>query len=70
MVFISIQESKDLSKLTIEKLMGSLLSHESRINMEEESLEHSFNTEAFISNGRGRGNIGKGNHQTKERTTP
>jgi hypothetical protein len=54
MVVISIEESKDLSKLTVKELMGSLLSHESRINMEEESLEHAFKTQAFIGRGRGR----------------
>jgi hypothetical protein len=53
--------------------MGSLFPHESRINMQEESLEHSFKTQEFLGRGRGKGNKGRGqrgSHQTEGRTTP
>jgi len=69
MVFIAIEESKDLSKLTVQELMGSLLSHESRINMEEGSLEHAFNTQVLIVRGIGRGNRGRSSPPTQGRTT-
>jgi len=75
MVVISIEEFKDMSKVTVKEFMGSLLSHESRINMEEESLEHAFKTQTFNGRGRRGGNIGidqrgRDNHQVERRTTP
>jgi hypothetical protein len=58
MIVIAIEDSKALSKLTVEEMMGYLLFDESRINMEEESLEHAFKTQAFIGRGRGKRNRG------------
>lgn len=52
MVFIVIDNSKNLFKLTIEKFMGSLLSHESRIKKEEETLEHAFKAQESFGRGR------------------
>jgi hypothetical protein len=51
--------------MIVEELIGSLFSHESRIIMEEESLEHAFKTQEII--GRGREKV---NHHAKGRTTP
>ena len=42
MVIVSIEESKDLLTLTVEELMGSLLTHENRFSQNIESSEHSF----------------------------
>jgi len=43
-VIIAIDESKYLYKFIIDELMGSLMSHESRLNVEEEDLEHTLKT--------------------------
>ena len=59
MVEAIILESKDLSSFSVEELMGSLMSHETRFNLEEGSLEHVFKTRTSFSKGRGRGNIGR-----------
>jgi hypothetical protein len=74
MVVVSIEESKDLSTLTVEELMGSLLTHENRFSRNTESLENTFQSQASISRGRGRGNRrrgrrGRGRSQTGERST-
>jgi hypothetical protein len=53
MVMVSIEDSKDLSQLTVEELMGSLLTHESRFNRNVESLENAFQSQACISRGKG-----------------
>jgi hypothetical protein len=60
MVVVAIEESKDLSQLTVEELMGSLLTHESRFSRNIESLENAFQSQASISRGRGRGNRSRG----------
>jgi hypothetical protein len=60
MVVVAIEESKDLSQLTIEELMGSMLTHKSRFNRNIESLKNEFQSQASISRGRGRGNISRG----------
>ena len=61
-VIVAIEESKDLSQISVEDLMGSLISHESRMNKyEESSLENAFKTQVSVSRGRGRkGKTGRG----------
>ena len=55
-VVTSIEEVKDLEKMTVDELMGSLLSHEARIDKNKDStLETAFKSQVYISRGRGRG---------------
>jgi hypothetical protein len=51
MVMVSIEESKYMSTLTVKELTGSLLTHENRFNQNTESLENTFQSQAFISRG-------------------
>ena len=62
MIFI-IFESRELKKLSVEELTGSLLAHEVRINLDVSTLEHAFKCKASIDRGIGRvfhGKRGKG----------
>jgi len=43
MIFIAIEESKYLTQLSLDELIGSLMSHESQLNQEDESLANDFN---------------------------
>ena len=55
-VVAAIEEAKDLEKLTVDELMGSLLSHEARIDRNKDStLETAFKCQVYISRDRGRG---------------
>jgi hypothetical protein len=74
MAVVTIEESKDLSQLTVEEIMGSLLTHGSRFNRNTESLENAFQSYASISINKGRwnrsrGRRGRGLSQTRERET-
>ena len=55
MVVIAIEEANYMSQFTLKELTGSLLSHESRLNQEEESLTNSFSIQASLGIGQGRG---------------
>ena len=55
MVVTGIEETKDLSKFTLEELTGSLRSHEARFTQEQETLTNAFNTQASLNRGQGRG---------------
>jgi hypothetical protein len=55
MVLTAILESKDLSNFSTNELMGSLLSHETRLHLEDESLANAFKTQFSFNRGRGRG---------------
>jgi hypothetical protein len=55
MVVTAILESKDLSKFSTDELMGSLLTHETRLHLEDESIANAFKTQFSFSRGRGRG---------------
>ena len=55
-VVAAIEEAKDLESLTVDELMGSLLSHEARIDRNKDStLETTFISQVSISRDRGRG---------------
>jgi hypothetical protein len=59
-IVATIEEAKDLSHLFVDELMGSLLSHESRINRNDNSLlENAFKTHVSLSRGRGRSGRGR-----------
>ena len=54
-VVAAIEEAKDLTSLTIDELMGSLLSHEARIDRNKDStLETDFKSQVSISRDRAR----------------
>ena len=61
----AIEEPKDLSQISIDDLMGLLLSHESKMNRYERSLlKIAFKFHVFVSRSRGRERtrgIGRGN---------
>jgi transcriptional regulator with GAF, ATPase, and Fis domain len=72
-IVVAIEESKDLSTLSIDSLMGSLQSHELRIKQfDSPPIEQAFQTQLAIRGGargrrgRGRGYGGGRNQETKE----
>ena len=55
-VVAAIEEAKDLEKLTVDELTGPLLLHDVRIDRNKDlTLETPFNSQIYISRGRGRG---------------
>ena len=55
-VVVPIEEFKDLSLMQIDELIGSLVTHESRISRYEEgSMEHAFKSQLHVTRGRSRG---------------
>ena len=63
-VVVPIEEFKNLSRMHIEELTGSLISHESRMNRYDDTpLENDFKSQLNVNIGRGRGranNKGRG----------
>jgi hypothetical protein len=55
MVVTTILESKDLSNFSTDELMGSLLTHETRLHLKDDSIVNAFKTQFSFSIGRGRG---------------
>ena len=65
-VVAAIEEGRDLSTMTIEGLMGSLCSHEHRMNHRAEvSVEQAFQSKVILSNKSGSSG-GKGSTQDKD----
>ena len=55
-IVVAIEESKDLSQISVDEIHASLISHEHRLNRRtHRSLEHAFKTQVLISHDRGRG---------------
>lgn len=55
-IVVSIEEFKDTSQMQIEELTGSLIAHESKMSIYDDStLENSFKTQLQFHRGRGRG---------------
>jgi len=55
-VVVDIEEAKGLESLTVDELIGSLLSHEARIDINKDStLETAFKSRVSISRDKGQG---------------
>ena len=72
-MIIIVFESRELTKLSVEELTGSLLAHEARINLDVSNLEHAFKFKASMDRGRGRGfrgrrGKGRGKSQSDDRS--
>ncbi|KAH9291443.1 hypothetical protein KI387_043368, partial [Taxus chinensis] len=60
-VVVAIEESKDLTQLSVDELMGSLLAHEQRLNRSgASSLENAFKAQLSFGRTRGRSNYSRG----------
>ena len=74
-VMVTIEETKDLSLLSLDDLFGSLITHKSRMKKNTDTtLENAFKTHIAFGRGRERGNFGfrvrhrgKNNYQREER---
>jgi hypothetical protein len=55
MVVTTILESKDLSSFSTDELIGSLVTHETRLHLIDESITNAFKTQFSFNRGRGRG---------------
>jgi len=55
MVVTTILESKDLTTFSVEQLIGSLLTHETRLNLIKDSMEQAFKAQLSFGRGKGRG---------------
>jgi hypothetical protein len=68
MVVTTILESKDLSSFSTDELIGSLVTHETRLHLTDESISNAFKTQFSFSRGRGRGRSrghqGRGSNQS------
>jgi hypothetical protein len=55
MVVTTILESKDLSSFSTDELIGSLVTHETKLHLTDESISNAFKTQFSFSKGRGKG---------------
>ena len=54
-VVVPIEEFKNISQMHIDELSGSLLAHESRVNMYDDTpLENSFKSQLHVTRGGGK----------------
>jgi hypothetical protein len=64
MVVTTILESKDLSCFSTDELLGSLVTHETKLHLTDESITNAFKMQFSFSRGRGRDHQGRGsNHR-------
>ena len=64
MVVTAILESKDLSRFSTDELIGSLVTHETRLHLTDESISNAFQSQFSFRRGKGRGRSrGRGNTQ-------
>jgi hypothetical protein len=52
---VTLEESKDLSRFSLDELQASLINHENRLNRSTMSLHNAFSTQSYVSCGKGRG---------------
>ena len=65
-MIVTVFESRELTKLSVEELTGSLLAHEARINLDVSDIDHPFKSKASMDRGRGfHGRRGKGRGQSQ-----
>jgi hypothetical protein len=68
MVVTAILESKDLSRFSTDELIGSLVTHETRLHLTDDSISNAFKTQFSFNRGRGRGRSrghkGRGSNQS------
>jgi hypothetical protein len=68
MVVTTILESKDLSSFSTDELIGSPVTHKTRLHLTDESISNAFKTQFSFSRGRGRGRSrghqGRGSNQS------
>ena len=68
-IVTTIEETKDLTKFSVDELHASLMTHEQRLGRNEKSsLEHAFKTQMSFGRGRGQGRgnkRGRGRSQNK-----
>jgi hypothetical protein len=69
MVVTTILESKDLANFSTNELMGSLLTHETRLHLEDDSIAKAFKTQSSFNKGRGRGHQGRGRSPSKHQSS-
>jgi hypothetical protein len=55
MVVTTILESKDLSSFSTDELISSVVTHETRLHLTDESISNAFKTQFSFNRGRGRG---------------
>lgn len=58
-MLVTIFESREFTKLSVEELTGSLLAREAIINLDDSDLEHGFKSKTSIDRDRGRGFRGR-----------
>jgi hypothetical protein len=52
---VTLEESKDLSQLSLDELQASLIDHENRLNRSNMSLENALSVHSYISHEEERG---------------
>jgi hypothetical protein len=73
MVVTTILESKNLSRFSRDELIGSLVTHETRLHLTDESIFNAFKNQFSFNRGRGKGRIrghqGRGSNQSNSHSS-